>query len=181
MSRRRQENDLTFVRQGTFVEEMVGWQDYNDLATKTTPITLTTAGTWYELTNDGAGPYTQTVYRVLGKGDIWDASTNSFDFSELFMGGIQLLRTSLYVDPPSSNVEVEVRLRAAIGTPSEYSLPLQQRILKSNQPSHIGITTFFTIDNEETKDNPAKLEVMADADNCTVEVDGWKILTLDRF
>lgn len=181
-NRPRIENDLLFARQGTIVEEMVGWQDYNDLATKTTPITLTTANTWYTLTNDGLGPFSTEEFKVLGKPSIWNPSTNSFYFGDLFIGGIQVLRTSFYLTAPTSNTEVMVRLRMAQGSGSDYSIPIFQRYLKrNNYKYHFAITTFFTIDNEQTRDYPAQIQVQADVGNCTVEVDGCKILTLDRY
>lgn len=179
---RKIENDMLFIRQGTMVEEMVGWQDYNDLATKTTPITLTLANTWYNLTNDGLGQYTNKKYRVLGKPDIWRPETNSFYFGDLYEGGIQLLRTSFYLTAPSANTEVSVRLLMAIGSGIEYSIPIFERYLKKGSVKyHFSVPTFFTIDNPETRDYPARIQVSADVTNCLVEVDGWKMLTLDRF
>ena len=41
-----------------------GVYDYNDLATTSTPIPLTLAGTWYDLTNDGAGAFTNKTYAL---------------------------------------------------------------------------------------------------------------------
>lgn len=182
MARRRTENDLMSVRQGTFVEEMVGWQDYNDLATKTTPITLTDADTWYNLTNDALGPYTQNKYKVLGKPDTYNPSTNSFNFSGLFLGGIQVLRTSFFLTPSSTNTEVCVRLNMAIGSETPYNIVIEDRYLKRrDRKYHFSVTTFFTLDNQNTIDFPAQLQVMSDGSGDEVEVDGWKILTLDRF
>jgi hypothetical protein len=176
------ENDLLFIRQGSFVEELVGWQDYNDLATQTTPIDLTVADEWYPLTNDGLGPFTQTKYRVLGKPDIWRPATNQFYLGDLFMGGMQFLRTSFWVKAPSANTEVLVRMRMAIGSGSEYNIPVFGRqIKKSNTFYNFSPLTMFTIDNPETRDYPAEIQISTDTSNAEAKVDGWKIITIDRF
>lgn len=176
------ENDMLYIREGRFVEEMIGWQDYNDLATKTTPVVLTNANQYYELPNDGAGPFTNTKYRVLGKPEVWNTETNSFNFSELFLGGIMWFRFNILVTAPTANTEVYGRIRAAVGTPSEYTVPIGGRYMKRNNFQYqLGATFMMTMDNEETIKNPAKVELAADVGGASVVVDGWKIVTLDRF
>lgn len=182
MGKPRQENDLLFVRQGTFVEEMIGWQDYNDASTAITPLTLTLADTWYPLPNDGAGPFSTEQYKVLGKPSIWDPDTDSFYFKDLFIGGIQILRTSFSVECPSANTEISVRLSMAQGSGIDYSIPIYQRQLKrANFQYNVSISTFFTMDNQETIDYPAQIEMSADVGGVDVTIAGWKILTVDRF
>jgi len=182
MARPRIENDLTFARQGTIVEEMVGWQDYDDATTATTPITLPLADTWYKLTNDGAGSRSSEEFRVNGKPLIWNTDTSQFYFGDLFIGGMQFLRTSFFVETPSANTEIEVRLRMAIGSGIDYSIPVYQRYLKAgNKKYQFSPVTFFTIDNPQTRDFPAEIQIRADVAGCEVEVDGWKIMTIDRY
>ena len=43
---------------------VTSFADYNDLATSTTPISLT-ANTWTDIPNDGAGPYTNLNFYLL--------------------------------------------------------------------------------------------------------------------
>lgn len=182
MARPRIENDLMFVRQGTFVEEMIGWQDFNDLATQTTPVTLTLADTWYTVPNDGLGDFTRTDYKVLGKPDIWNPDTDSFNFTELFVGGLHIIRATVRIETPSANTEVLMRMRLGIGSPTEVTVPVFQRFLKKNNvPYQISDTTFFTIGSENTRDFPAQLEIQADVGGCELTIEGWRIMTVDRF
>lgn len=176
------ENDLLFARQGTIVEEMVGWQDYNDSATFTSPIQMSVADNWYTLTNDGQGPYTRKDFRVLGKPDVYRPADNQFYLGDLFIGGIQILRTNFQIKAPSANTEVTIRMRMAMGSPIEYSIPVTQRYLKrSNFWYDMAPVTFFTIDNPETRDYPAEIQASADVGGCEARVVGWKMFTLDRY
>ena len=63
----------------------VGFLDYNDLATHTTPITLV-ANVDKKLTNDTLGAFTNILYSPFGVNSIWNSSTNSYDFTELSLG-----------------------------------------------------------------------------------------------
>lgn len=176
------ENDLTYVRQGTTVENLVGWQDYNDLATQTTPLSMTLADTWYPLPNDGLGPFTDTSERVLRKPDIWNPQTNTFNFAGLEIGTVLFARFSYYITCPSSNTEVEDRMSMAQGSGIDYTLPISfDYFKKGNRRYHTAITAMFTIDNPETRDFPAQIEIMADVGGCEVEVEGWKITTFNRY
>ena len=58
-----------------------GFWDYNDLATTSSPIALTTPGTDYELTNDGAGADTTLGYALDGLTNVWDVATDRFTFT----------------------------------------------------------------------------------------------------
>lgn len=183
MSRRRGiENDLLFARQGTIVEEMIGWQDYNDLATQTTPIDIAQANTWYQITNDGLGPFTTQEFKVLGKPKVWDADSNQFNFQDLFVGGILWFRFAGFITCPSANTETMFRMRAAVGSPSEYTLPISGRYLKRGNFKYQVISNLMmTLDNQDTVDYPSVLEFQSDVGGVEVEVSGWKIITLDRY
>ena len=60
-----------------------GYWDYNDLATQTTPISVPNTSTFTTMTNDGQGIFTYLDQKPTGLGDIWNVSTNQFDFTEL--------------------------------------------------------------------------------------------------
>ena len=174
------ENDLDLVRRGLLIENHFGWQDYNDLATKTTPLQLTLADTWYEITNDGLGPYSNKTHKIFDHKDIWKPATNSFDFSSLNVGDVVFLRLSAYIATSNANVNVAGKLRMAIGSAIEYDLPFYGGLIKNTGEHYITTTTVLYIGNTETRDCPAKVIGMADATGVSIVTDGWFITSLCR-
>lgn len=173
------ENDLDLVRRGLLIENHFGWQDWNDLATKTTPITLT-QNVWGSLTNDGEGPYTNLSESVVYRGNIWDTSTNSFDFSDLRIGDLVMFRLTAYVTTHNSNVGVSGKLTAAQGSPSEYDVPFFNGIVKTAGRNLFSATTFLYIGNTDTMEYPCKVMAFSDAAGTEVEVEGWAVATFTR-
>lgn len=174
------ENDLDLVRRGLLIENHFGWQDYNDLATKTTPITLTTADTWYPLTNDGLGPYTNKDHQVVYHNSIWDTSTNSFDFSSLKVGDAVFMRLSGYITTHTSNVEVRGKLQMAVGSSIEYSIPFDQSLIKKAGRHMLSPLVMVYIGNEETRTYPCVPMAQADVDGVEIEIDGWFVSSFCR-
>ena len=174
------ENNLSLVREGKTITHHFGWQDFNDLATKTTPLALTLADTWYDLPNDGLGPNTNLGHKIYDHGNIWNTSTDSFDFSSLKLGDLLLVRFSAYITTSSSNVGMGGKLRVAIGSDIEYDIPFFQGVIKHSGRHLLSVTSFVYMGNEETLNNPAKVAALSDATGTTVEVDGWAVATLAR-
>ena len=173
------ENDIDLVNRGLLIENSFGWQDYNDLATKTTPITLT-ADTWTELPNDGAGPYTQTGHKIFDHGNIWDTAANSFNFTDLSVGDVLIIRLSATVTTYSSNINIGGKLKLATGSGIEYDVPFFFGLVKSAGSHYITTTTMIYIGNTETRDYPGKVLAFSDTSGTEVEVDGWIITSLCR-
>ena len=174
------ENHLQLVREGKTITHHFGWQDYNDLATKTTPITLINQNQWYELPNDGLGPYSNLSHKITDHGNIWDTSSNSFNFTSLKLGDVVMLRISAYVTTSSSNVAVFGKLGMAIGSGIDYDIPFYSDLIKHSGKRLLSVNTFFYIGNEETRQFPAKIFVSSDVSGAEVEVDGWFITSLCR-
>ena len=63
----------------------VGYFDYNDLATQTTPLNAV-SNVALKLTNDTEGANTSTDQNPYGVSYVWDYTTNQFNFSELEVG-----------------------------------------------------------------------------------------------
>lgn len=173
------ENDIDLVNRGLLIENSFGWQDYNDLATKTTPITLT-ANTWTNLSNDGAGPYSQMSHKIFDHGNIWNTSTNSFNFSGLSIGDVILMRLSATITTYNSNINVGGKLRLAVGSAIEYDVPFFAGLIKSSGSHYITTTTMIYIGSTETRDYPGKVMALSDTSGTKVEVDGWFITSLCR-
>jgi hypothetical protein len=157
----------------------MGWSDYNDAATASAPIALTVADTYYPLTNDELGGFTNKTYAIAGHGDIWDASSDEFDFSSLALGDTVDFRLDYTVTTTGANREICSKMALAIGA-SPYSLSLSRDYFKS--AGTYQIVTWYSIymGDSNTKGNPARFEVASDGTGDSVVVNGWYVRTQER-
>ena len=149
----------------------MGWADFNDLTTATTPISVTSAGGWTLLTNDKAGPNTNTSFLPEGVTTSVFAS-NQFNFSQLDIGDAIDLRLDLLVTTSAPNQNILTRLRMGIGSPSEFSIIFTQLQYKSAGLNYVSRYNGIYIGSNDIKNYPAKFEIMSDA-NASVHVNGW--------
>lgn len=157
---------------------VTGWQDWNDSTTAITPITL--SGTPAGLTNDGVGPFTNTSYRVNGHGDIWDVSSNRFDWSSLALGDTVDIRIDVTVTTSAPNTQITTSFDLAIGGASPYVLNIDTRIFKSAGTNQVVRWYSIYMGDNNTLDNPARLLMVSDGSGDTVVVNGWYVRTLVR-
>lgn len=154
-----------------------GFFDYNDLTTATTPIAYTT-GT-IALTNDGAGAYSTSVYKPIGITQLWNTTSNQFDFSDLSLGDEVILRTDLLVTTTGANQVFEFHLTFDIGgTP--YDLGIYHAHFKTAGTYNVVETESFYIGNAGTRDNPGELRFSSDS-NATIKVNGFYISVKRRY
>lgn len=149
-----------------------GVLDYSDTSTTTTPISLTLAGGYVYLPNDGLGANTNTLYPPTGVTSVWSTSLNAFDYSQLTLGSKVTFRFNATVTTTGSNQDVEVEIDAAIGSLAPYSLELYLATFKSAGTYDIVFSDYIYIGNEETRDFPAKFKIKSDG-NASVVVNGW--------
>ena len=175
-----QEDDTEpdFIKNKPDYLNAIGSFHYSDLATQTTPISVT-SGVETLLTNDGNGVYTNTTNAPYGVPKVWNDVTNSFDFSSLEVGDLVHIRPDLDIDLTGTNTSYEVYMKFAIGTASEWILSFSNAERKSTDAfkknSYIG----FDISNSDTKTAPAKVYIKTDA-SATVKVNGWYIEVLRK-
>lgn len=159
----------------------VGWWDYNDLTTATTPIAITAAATDFELTNDGAGANTNKTYALSGITDVWNTTTNRFDFSGLDVGDTVDIRFDIEVVTSTVNTEISMEMELGVGgTP--YRIPMINDMnLKDADTYKVISFKGIYIGDTNTKDNPARLLVRSDKTDPTVKVNGWyvRVITID--
>ena len=148
-----------------------GFVDYNDLATATTPITITGGGGFVYLTNDELGAFTNKSYPPGGVTDVWDSSTNAFDFSELNLGSKMDYRLDVTITTTAANQEVDLQIELAIGA-GVYSLSVAQRQYKTAGTYPAVVSNFVYMGDSNTMDNPAKFKISS-GNNATVIVNGW--------
>lgn len=149
----------------------VGFIDYNDAATATTPINLT-ADVWTDIPNDGAGPYTNKQYPPEGITDVWDVASQRFDWSQLRAGDMVDLRVDLDLILAQANAHVEVRIVMAEGDPGEYIVQMAHTSIKDAGQEDLPIYQGLYMGNTETLNNPAKLQIKSDV-AATLTVRGW--------
>lgn len=155
----------------------MGWWDYNDLATQSSPITLSAPDTI--LTNDGLGAFTGKSYALTGVADIWDASTNRFDFTGLDLGDTVDIRFDVEVTTAGVNSEILVDMELGLGA-SPYTLRVDTSAFKTAGIHQITVYYGLYIGDANTRDNPAQVMMTSDNTSDTVKVNGWYVRALKR-
>ena len=149
----------------------IGFFDYADLATQTTPISFVT-GVDKKLTNDGLGATTNKNYPPYGITDVWNTVTNSCDFSQLSLGDAVGIRFDVTATTTSANQVISGYIKLGIGTPSEYILNIFGQQIKTAQANQFSLFTKLYIGNEDIRTAPAEFYILSD-NNGTVKVNGW--------
>ena len=153
-----------------------GLYDANDAATASAPIVIPGTSTWTLLTNDALGPFTNVVYGLPGKANLWDTATQRFVWAGLSLGDVLLMRLDISVTTTSPNQDVlaDIRLGAGVG---EYSVPVADRLYKAAGVHRLVAVQFIYMGDTNTFDNPAVFRVQSDA-AATVVVHGWATAVL---
>lgn len=149
----------------------IGFADYNDLATQSTAIVVPNTSTFVDLTNDELGPFTNKTFLPSGVTDVWDESTNLFDWAELALGDMVDIRIDIEVTTTSANQEILLSLQLATGGFS-YEIPYAHLVFKSSGVYQINRYNGIYIGDTNTKDNGGKFRIKSDG-NATVVVNGW--------
>ena len=156
-----------------------GWADYADVATTGTPISVTATPT--VLTNDGTGVNTNTKYLPIGGNGVtqlWDTSSNGFDFSDLDVGDMVDIRMDITMIIASNNTAVDVDLH--MGSGGSVVVPfISQQNFKSTGSFEVIRYMGVYIGSADVRDNLAQLKIKAD-NNCTCTVNGWYIKAIRR-
>lgn len=160
---------------------LIGVEDYNDVTTTGTPIALTSASTDYPLTNDAAGSFTNTTYKLPGATNIWNPSTNQFEFATagLELGDTVDFRVDIDINNSSTNGEFLLSMELAIGG-TAYTLPVQFFFVKSSGV-HNQVAMFSVyMGDTNTLNNPARFVLRSDSTSDTVTVNGWYVRSVVR-
>ncbi len=151
----------------------MGMQDYAD-DTAGSAIAITGGGGFVALPNDGADAATNKTFKVTGVGELWNTSTNLFDWTSLSLGDQVNIRLNIKVTTTGANQIVSTKMVAAIGG-SPYDIFWQSSYYKtSGLQDSIVKTSLVYMGDTNTLNNGARFEVESDG-NCTVEVIGWAI------
>jgi len=152
-----------------------GWENHQDVTTTTTPIALSLANTWYDMTNDGAGSFTihTSPPQISGVGPLWDTVAQELDFSTLDVYDEVRFRFDVTVTTTGANRNIDARLAFLPGFVAENVFI--ERAFKTAGVHQLFIEFSFAMFNAATRDGPAKFQVRSDGTGDSVVVNGWKI------
>jgi hypothetical protein len=149
------------------------WFYYADSATASTPITHGAGAADTFLTNNALGSRTQE-YNPESKPQLWNASTNKFDFSGLKINDIVEFRVDLLVDHAAAQ-ELNIVIDVAEGTATPYTLNVNHAYYKTAD-TNVPITAMFRlyIGNNDTKNASSRFRLTSIA-AASVVVEGWLV------
>lgn len=151
-----------------------GWYNYEDTLTQTTPIPLTTAGTYYDLTNNAAGVNTNVAYGISGISTIWNNTTNRFNYSSIPIGSMLETRIDVTFTTTSANTAVDLVLEFGVGTGTPVLIPfLVAQNFKTAGTYQRVVSVPYFIGSALVQGNPARIKARADTAGATVKVAGW--------
>lgn len=157
---------------------IIGIYDYNDSATAITPISVIGGAGYIDITNNELGAFTNKTYALNGVGDVWNASLNRFEWTQLNLGDTVDIRLDLSVNVLSVNTEVSVYLSMAEEA-GVYPIPFSTQNYK--EVGVYGINRFNSVymGDLNTLNNPAKFKIKADK-TCDLVVNGWYARVIKR-
>jgi len=155
------------------LKSSLGYFDYNDLATQTTPISVP-SNTQTLLTNDTLGANTDETQPPFGVTSVWTAGTsNFFDFSELSIGDTVDVRVHLKTTTSANYQRYHIDLKAGIGSASEFENRIFSTYVNTPAVDEQSFVTTFYVGNADIRDYPAQLFITSVGNTATVEVVGW--------
>jgi hypothetical protein len=156
----------------------VGYFDYNDLVTQTTPLNAV-SNVALKLTNDTNGANTNTSQNPYGVSYVWDSIANRFNFSELSVGDTIDVRIHVQITTTTSNQKVVLNAKFGIGSVAEFTNSIYENVFKSAGVHEISFVAPFYMGSNYITDYPAELYLITDA-SATVKVNGWYVRILRK-
>jgi len=147
------------------------WFFDNDTATASTPINHTGGASNTYLTNNSLGSATDAHNPDL-KDNIWDPSTNKFDFTSLKIGDTIEFRISIEIDNAAAQ-EADLVFSLAEGSDDAYDLNIGHVYYKT-AATGTPVTVLFRIymGDESTRANPARIRFESPT-TTAIKVLGW--------
>ena len=161
------------------LQASIGYADYQDTLTTTTPISPT-IGTFTKLTNNGAGSQTNTSHLPDGITSLWNTSTNQIDLTQVPLYSMVNARYDIQVTTTGANQAVYLSVFLGVGSPSVYEAPKLYQQFKSAGVYPMTIFTGSYIGSTDIKNFPAEIKIKSDA-ACTVRVNGWYFQVLKKI
>tara|TARA_R110000822_G_scaffold6947_8_gene28984 strand:- start:1231 stop:1797 length:567 start_codon:yes stop_codon:yes gene_type:complete len=149
------------------------WFYPSDSATASSPIAHSAGSNSTFLTNNALGAITAS-FNPDSNSNLWNPSTNKFDFSSLKIGDIVEFRVDLLVDHGAAQ-EITIVADVAEGGTSPYTLNVNHDYYKTASTG-VPVTAMFRlyIGNDDTKDNSARFRLVS-LEAASVVVEGWLV------
>lgn len=150
---------------------LYGVYNYDDSVTN---INISVADTWYPITNADSGPQS-LKYPVNNIADIYNTTTQAFDFSGLSLGDSVDIRLDLDVTSTARNQDFDVSLFLAddTGTPIQVPFIVEQSFKFAGTRKILRFSSTF-IGSTLVKDNEARFKIRS-SDPGSVVVRGWYV------
>ncbi len=150
------------------------WWNYDHSASSATTLT---SGVKTDLTNDNAGAASLNFNKLPTATDIWDTSTNSFDWTA---GGLELgdevfIRIDFDFTTDTTNDGFLLEIDLAHGHASEFSLPILEANLDTADTHQIVVVFRVFMGNTNVLNEPAKISITADSSGDTVLLNGFYV------
>jgi len=130
------------------------------------------------LQNDGAGAFTNTDLIPTAHVDIYDTTTDTFDFATLNIGDAVLIRLDITVTTTVANQIINSYLELGQGVaPYPIMFHSHAGFKTIDTYENLTVESRVTILNDTTRDNPAQFKFNSD-DDATVLVNGYNITVL---
>ncbi len=173
---------------GAVGDRIVGWQDYADTTTATSPIQITSAtGGTAQLTNDSSGVLTDgntnvnAITTVSGVSDMYNSSNNYVEYNAtgIETNDVILFRTHIKVTPNTVPCDVDLKFTfyddVAGGGTEQFSLLKSVKTISANAGTEVDIIdqiNYFI--GASILNGSSKIEVTTTA-AADVEVVGYNI------
>ena len=146
-----------------------GWEDYSSTSPALTP----SAGVRTQVLNNGLGAFTNKLYKIPGRGDIWNTTSNSFDFSNagLVLGDTVTLRLDFTVTTNATNNGVVVELDLGTGA-NAYTLTLASQDWRSTGTYNLTAVAEIYMGDTNTLNNLGKIFVSSDTTGESIVYNG---------
>lgn len=152
---------------------IVGWYNYDHDGAS---VALTLASTYYDLINDTTGVQTNIDFALPNVDNVWNSSTNRFDWTGLDIGDTLDVRVDVVVTTTTANTAIDVVLELATDSGTPIDLPIiAQRDVKTAGTYQLTFNIPFFIGSTLVKNNPSRLKARADKTGATVAINGWYI------
>ena len=173
---------------GAVGDRLIGWQDYSDTTTATTPLQITSAtGGTIQLTNDASGVLTDgntsvnATTTVSGVNDLYNSSNNFVEYNStgIETNDVILFRTHIKVTPNTVPCDVDLKFTfyddVAGGGTEQFSLSKSVKTISSNAGTQVDIIdqiNYFI--GASIINGSSKIEVITTA-AADIEVVGYNI------
>lgn len=155
-----------------------GLIDYHDLATASTPISVTGGAGFTKLTNDGLDTETNKNFKPTGVTELWDVAISKFDFSGLVLGDQIDIVIDIEITTTVVNQEVDIELLLGDGG-TNYTLPVET--IEKSVTGVLKASPYYSfyMRDANTLSNTGQIGVKS-SDDCSVKINNFYIRVI-RF